>query len=75
MKVEDVVKKINPNTVIGVMERGLKGKMYVGHAVGAIQRKDLMMRGVEEIAMEPIENSYKICIYASPEKVGEKEDV
>ena len=67
MKAEDVIKKISPRMVIGVMERGLRAERYIGQAVGAVERRDLMEQEVDEIALELLDNSFRICVY-----VGQK---
>ena len=63
MTVEDVVKKIDPTEIIGIMESGFRGDKYIGQALGAVERRDLMEKDVLRIGREMIDNGTRICIY------------
>ena len=62
MKAMDIVKLIDPETVIGVVEPGFRGTMYFGEALSAAGRADLMERQVKEITLELVEGVRRICI-------------
>ena len=61
--VEDVVKKIDPTEIIGIMGPGFRGNKYMGQALGAVERRDLMEKEVFRIGRDMIDNGTRICIY------------
>lgn len=63
MKVKEIVKKTAPNEIIGIMKLGLKQPDYIGQALGAVEREDLMSCEVARIGREIITNVARICIY------------
>lgn len=63
MKVEDVLKMMDPESVIGIMEPGLHKVKYTGWVLGAAGRRDLTARDVSKIGQEIIEGMKCICIY------------
>ena len=63
MKAEDVIRKIDPETVIGLSRQGFRSGMYIGQALDAIKRTDLSEREVDEIALELIDSVRRICVY------------
>lgn len=63
MKAEEVIRKIDPETVIGLSRQGFRGGMYIGMALDAIKRTDLSEREVDEIALELIDSVRRICVY------------
>ena len=64
MKVKEIVKKIAPHEIIGITKLGLKQPDYIGQALGAVGREDLMSCEVVQIRREIISNVARICIYA-----------
>ncbi len=65
MRVLDVVRKIEPTAMIGIMDRGLRGVHYIGRAMSAIERRDLVDRKVDEISVDLIDGARRLCIYVS----------
>ncbi len=63
MKVEEVLEKMDPESVIGIMEPGLHKVKYTGWVIGAAGRRELMARDVRKIGQEIIEGMKCICIY------------
>lgn len=63
VKVKEIVKKIAPHEIIGIMKLGLKQPDYIGQALGAVEREDLMSCEVTQIGREIISNVARICIY------------
>jgi len=63
MKVEDIVKKIDPIEIIGITGPGFKNGFYIGQALSSIERRDLMEKEVRRIGREVIDNGTRICIY------------
>lgn len=63
VKVKEIVKKIAPYEIIGIMKLGLKQPDYIGQALGAVEREDLMSCEVTQIGREIISNVARICIY------------
>lgn len=63
MKAEEVIRKIDPETVIGLSRQGFRDRMYIGQALDAIKRTDLSEREVDEIALELIDSVRRICVY------------
>ena len=63
VKVREIVKKIAPNEIIGIMKPGLREPGYIGRALGAVEREDLMSCEVAQIGREIISNVARICIY------------
>lgn len=63
MLAKEIVKLMEPRQVIGCMEKGLHGKRYIGRAVNAIEREDLMESEVDSIGLELIENSFRMCVF------------
>ena len=66
MLAKDIVKLMSPGQVIGCMEKGMHGKRYIGQAVNAVERADLMEMEVESIDLELIENAFRMCVFVKP---------
>lgn len=66
MTLIDVLKLIDPEDYIGVMEPGLRGGLtYYGEALGAAERRDIAYLSVTNLKQEMIDGARHICIYVS----------
>jgi len=62
----DILRLIDPDDYIGVMEPGLRGGLsYYGEALGAAVRKDIAYLTVTNLKQEMIDGARHICIYVS----------
>ena len=66
MLAKEIVKLMSPLQTIGCMEKGLHGKKYIGRAMNAIEREDLMEMEVESVGLELIDNAFRMCVFVKP---------
>lgn len=62
----DILRLIDPEDYIGVMEPGIRGGLtYYGEALGAAVRRDIVYLQVTNLKQEMIDGARHICIYVS----------